>query len=184
MIRGSVGTGSTAAAALAAGTPKGGPVLDDTVDAGRVRRELGGCPVTCFSVFDEQVAGPYWREAAEALREATHAFFNDHAQGYWVVTRFEAVKDLHQRVDLFSSESFTAWEPNPPYRFVPTQIDPPEHIKYLELLNPKFSPGAGARAENRRGRSPDGWSPDSPSPGSAISSPSSPSASRPRSSAP
>jgi cytochrome P450/ferredoxin len=125
-------------------------VLDDTVDAGRVRRELGGCPVTCFTVFDEQVAGQYWREA-EALREATPTFFDDHAQGYWVVTRFEAVKDLHQRVDLFSSESFMAWEPNPPYRFVPTRIDPPEHIKYRELLNPKFSPGAGARAEEPAG---------------------------------
>ena len=50
-------------------------------------------------------------------------------------------------LDLFSSESFTAWDPDPPYRFVPTQIDPPEHIKYRQLLNPKFSPGAVARNE-------------------------------------
>ena len=64
-----------------------------------------------------------------------------------MVTRYDSVKDLYQTVDLFSSESFTAWDPHPPYRFVPTQIDPPEHIKYRQLLNPKFSPGAVTRAE-------------------------------------
>ena len=110
------------------------------------RRDVGTCPVKHFTVFEDQDAGSYWAEAA-ALREETPAFYNDHAQGYWVVTRYDAVKDLYQTVDLFSSESFTAWEPNPPYRFVPTQIDPPEHIKYRQLLNPRFSPGAVARAE-------------------------------------
>jgi cytochrome P450 len=121
-------------------------VLDETVDARTVSRDVGSCPVKCFTVFDDQEAGRYWAES-DALREETPAFFNDHAQGYWVVTRYEAIKDLYQDVDLFSSESFTAWEPNPPYRFVPTQIDPPEHIKYRQLLNPRFSPGAVARAE-------------------------------------
>jgi cytochrome P450 len=121
-------------------------VLDDTVDASTVTRDLGGCPVKCFTVFDDQDAGRYWQEA-DALREETPAFFTAHAQGYWVVTRYDAIKDLYQDVDLFSSESFTAWEPNPPYRFVPTQIDPPEHIKYRQLLNTRFSPGAVARAE-------------------------------------
>ena len=121
-------------------------MLDDTIDASTVSRDVGTCPVKHFTVFEDQDAGQYWVEAA-ALREETPAFFNNHAQGYWVVTRYDAVKDLYQSVDLFSSESFTAWEPNPPYRFVPTQIDPPEHIKYRQLLNPKFSPGAVARAE-------------------------------------
>ncbi|MET0325529.1 MAG: cytochrome P450 [Ilumatobacteraceae bacterium] len=109
-------------------------------------RDVGGCPVKQFSVFDDQEAGRYWAEAA-ALREETPSFFNAHAQGYWVVTRYDAVKELYQNVDLFSSESFTAWEPDPPYRFVPTQIDPPDHIKYRQLLNPRFSPGAVDRAD-------------------------------------
>ena len=121
---------------------------DDTLERGTVQRDLGGCPVKQFIVSEDQPAGLYW-EQSSALREETPAFFNDHAQGYWVVTRYEQVKDLYQNVDLFSSESFTAWEPNPPYRFVPTQIDPPEHIKYRQLLNPKFSPGAVNRAGPR-----------------------------------
>jgi cytochrome P450 len=121
-------------------------VLDDTVDASTVTREVGECPIKCFTVFEDQPAGQYWAEA-NALREETPAFFNHHAQGYWVVTRYDAVRDLYQGADVFSSESFTAWEPSPPYRFVPTQIDPPEHIKYRQLLNPRFSPGAVTRAE-------------------------------------
>ncbi|WP_116996894.1 cytochrome P450 [Desertimonas flava] len=123
-------------------------MLDERLDdePGGGRRDVGTCPVKHFTVFDDVAAGHYWAATGE-LREETPAFFNDHAQGYWVVTRHDAVKDLYQRTDLFSSESFTAWEPNPPYRFVPTQIDPPEHIKYRQLLNPKFSPGAVGRAE-------------------------------------
>jgi cytochrome P450 len=123
-------------------------MLDETVDPGAVTRDVGGCPVTNFTVFDDQEAGQYWAEA-EALREQAPAFWNAHAQGYWVVTRFEAVRDMYQSVDKFSSESFTAWDPSPAYRFVPTQIDPPDHIKYRQLLNPKFSPGAVGRADDR-----------------------------------
>ena len=99
-----------------------------------------------LEVAHEQAAGLYWQQGDE-LRENTPVFFNTHAQGYWVVSRYEQVKEMYQNVELFSSESFTAWEPNPPYRFVPTQIDPPEHIKYRQLLNPKFSPGAINRNE-------------------------------------
>jgi len=87
-------------------------VLDDTVDPETVARDVGGCPVKCFTVFDDQPAGQYWAEG-DALREETPAFFNQHAQGYWVVTRYDAVRDLYQSADVFSSESFTAWDPHP-----------------------------------------------------------------------
>ena len=121
-------------------------MTDDTIDAAP-QRDLGGCPVKHLVVAADQAAGLYWQQGDE-LRETTPVFFNDHAQGYWVVSRYEQVKDLYQNAELFSSESFTAWDPDPPYRFVPTQIDPPEHIKYRQLLNPKFSPGAVARRED------------------------------------
>ncbi len=121
-------------------------MLEENVDPGTVARDVGACQVKNFTVFADQEAGQYWSEA-ETLREESAAFFNAHAQGYWVVTRFDAVRDMYQNVDKFSSESFTAWDPNPPHRFVPTQIDPPDHIKYRQLLNPKFSPGAVDRAD-------------------------------------
>ena len=65
-----------------------------------------------------------------------------HAQGYWVFTRYEQVREMYQHPEIFSSESITPWEPEPAYRFVPTQIDPPEHSKYRQLLSRWFAPNA------------------------------------------
>ena len=62
-------------------------------------------------------------------------------------TRHEAVRELYKRPEIFSSEAIMPWEPDPIYRFVPTQIDPPDHIKYRRIVNPWFAPRAVERAE-------------------------------------
>ena len=86
--------------------------------------------------------GDYW-ELANELRESCPHFYNKYADGgYWVFTRHDAVKDIYKTPEIFSSESITPWEPNPIYRFVPTQVDAPDHIKYRRILNPWFSPKA------------------------------------------
>ena len=74
-------------------------------------------------------------------------YFNTFAQGYWVFTRHDAVRDIYKTPELFSSESITPWQPDPIYRFVPTQIDAPDHIKYRRIVNPWFSPRAMEAAE-------------------------------------
>jgi cytochrome P450 len=104
-------------------------------------RDLGGCPVMHRDFSERQPAGCHWQLAKE-LREGSPVYFNTFAQGYWVFTRYEAVRDIYKTPEVFSSESFTPWDPDPPYRFVPTQIDPPDHIKYRKILNPWFSPRA------------------------------------------
>jgi len=116
--------------------------MTDVVTAvGAPTRDLGGCPVMHRDFSEPQPAGCHW-EMAKELREGSPVYFNQFAQGYWVFTRHDAVRDIYKTPEIFSSESFTPWEPNPPYRFVPTQIDPPEHIKYRRILNPWFSPKA------------------------------------------
>jgi cytochrome P450 len=111
-------------------------------------RELGGCPVMHRDFSRPQPAGCHWEQADE-LRESSPLYFNTFAQGYWVFTRYEAVRDMYKSPDLFSSASITPWEPDPIYRFVPTQIDPPDHIQYRRILNPWFSPRAIDAAEER-----------------------------------
>jgi cytochrome P450 len=106
----------------------------------------GGCPVMRRNFAHAQPAGTHWRWA-DQLREQAPAYFNSFAQGYWIFTRDDAVRDIYKTPELFSSESFTPWEPEPIYRFVPTQIDPPDHIKYRRILNPWFSPKAMEEAE-------------------------------------
>jgi cytochrome P450 len=106
-----------------------------------VDRELGGCPVIHLDVSPPMEAGSYWQKADE-LRERSPVYFNTYGPGYWVFTRHDAVKEIYQNPDLFSSESITPWEPDPVYRFIPTQIDRPDHVKYRRILNPWFSPDA------------------------------------------
>jgi cytochrome P450 len=104
-------------------------------------RDLGGCPVIHLDVAPALPAGSYLRKADE-LREKSSAFFNSYGPGYWIFTRYDEVRDIYRDPDLFSSESITPWEPEPVYRFIPTQIDRPDHVQYRRILNPWFSPDA------------------------------------------
>src|SRR3954447_16921254 len=104
--------------------------------------EVTGCPVMHEDFSTTRKAGEYW-DLANQLRESSPHFYNKCSEGgYWVFTRHEAVKDIYKTPEIFSSESITPWEPNPIYRFVPTQVDAPDHIKYRRILNPWFSPKA------------------------------------------
>ena len=101
-----------------------------------------GCPVMHEDFSTTRKAGDYW-DLANQLRESCPHFYNKYSGGgYWVFTRHEAVNDIYKTPEIFSSESITPWEPNPIYRFVPTQVDAPDHIKYRRILNPWFSPKA------------------------------------------
>ena len=104
--------------------------------------EVTGCPVMHQDFSTTRNLGDYWALAND-LRESCPHFYNKYSGGgYWVFTRHEAVKDIYKTPEIFSSESITPWEPNPIYRFVPTQVDAPDHIKYRRILNPWFSPKA------------------------------------------
>src|SRR5213080_4134281 len=111
------------------------------------QRDVGGCPVMHRDFAPPGPAGCYW-DLAKELRDGSPVYFNTFAQGYWIFTRHDAVKDIYKTPDVFSSESFTPWEPEPIYRFVPTQIDAPDHIKYRRILNPWFSPKSMDGAED------------------------------------
>ena len=117
--------------------------MTETTDQRRktVDRDLGGCPVIHLDVAPALPAGTYSKKADE-LREESPAFFNSYGPGYWIFTRYDEVRDVYRDPDLFSSESITPWEPDPVYRFIPTQIDRPDHVQYRRILNPWFSPDA------------------------------------------
>jgi cytochrome P450 len=126
------------------------PATADVTDAGD-RSDAGnriprGCPVMHEDFSRMRAVGSYWQWADE-LRETSPVYFNTFAQGYWIFTRYDAVRDIYKTPEVFSSESITPWAPDPIYRFVPTQIDPPDHINYRRILNPWFSPRAIDAAE-------------------------------------
>ena len=109
-----------------------------------LERVPSGCPVIHLDASPPLEIGQHWAKANE-LREVGPTIFNTHAQGYWMFTRYDLVREMYQHPEIFSSESITPWEPEPVYRFVPTQIDPPEHSKYRQLLSRWFSPNAVKR---------------------------------------
>jgi cytochrome P450 len=118
-------------------------------DSSRAPERAGGrCPVMNRDFSRPLDVGCHWL-LAEQLREASPVFYNAHGEGYWVFTRHEAVRELYKTPEVFSSEAIMPWEPDPIYRFVPTQIDPPDHIKYRRIVNPWFSPRAIDQAEPR-----------------------------------
>lgn len=97
-----------------------------------------GCPVVHFDFALAREAGFYF-DLAPTLRDYSPNYFNTLAQGFWMVTTYEAVHDMFQRQDLFSSSSFVAINPDPDFRMLPTQVDAPDHLKYRRILSPWFS---------------------------------------------
>jgi cytochrome P450 len=101
-------------------------------------------PVTTFNMNEATGLFGHW-EQIDTLQEEYPYFWTTFASGHWVLTDPDAIREAFQRTDLFSSSSEVASEPNPKYTFIPTNIDPPEHVKYRHILNPRFSPGAVGR---------------------------------------
>jgi len=91
-------------------------------------------------------AESHWAEIDE-LREKHRFFWNSYGPGYWVLTRFEDIREAFQTPEVFCNRSIVATDPNPAYRFLPSFIDPPEHMKYRQVLNRWFAPAAVAKMQ-------------------------------------
>ena len=85
-------------------------------------------------------------EEWDEIREQCPAFWNEVDGGsHWVLTRFEAQREALQHVEIFSTESTIVSDPNPEYMLLPLFLDPASHLKYRQLYNARFSPGAVER---------------------------------------
>lgn len=104
------------------------------------------CPVMEFEFAPVRPAG-YYHEQAKVLRDGGPKYFNTLAQGFWMVTEYDACRELLQNQELFCSESFVPTDPDPDYRLLPTHADGEEHHKYRRIMAPWFSPGAIQRLE-------------------------------------
>jgi cytochrome P450 len=83
--------------------------------------------MTGFQQFDDDKLPPF--------------FFTKDAQGYYVFTDHDAIAEAYTRTDLFSSHSIEPVVPDPPYKWIPEMLDPPDHTKWRKLLGPLFTPG-------------------------------------------
>ena len=86
-------------------------------------------------------ATEHWKEI-DALRETHRFFWNTYGSGYWVLTRYDDIREASHQPEIFSNHSIVATDPDPAYRFLPSFVDPPQHIKYRRLMNWWFAPAA------------------------------------------
>jgi cytochrome P450 len=98
------------------------------------------CPVLEFNNF---LSGPVLShvEAVDDLRghgPFVRSTFGP--AGFWVFTESEMIRSAFQHPELFSSSVVTPLEADPPYKWIPEMLDPPEHTKWRQLLAPHFAP--------------------------------------------
>jgi len=86
-------------------------------------------------------ATEHWKEI-DSLREQHRFFWNSHGPGYWVLTRYDDIREAFNTPEVFSNRSIVATDPNPAYRFLPSFSEPPQHMKYRHLMNAWFAPAA------------------------------------------
>ena len=101
--------------------------------------------------FNEATTGPVLSHAEEidALR-AEHPFVRStHGDGFWVFTSADLIRDALQHPGVFSSTVVTVHDADPPYKWIPEMLDPPEHTVWRQLLAPHFAPRAMERLEDR-----------------------------------
>ena len=102
-------------------------------------------------VFNEATTGAVLSHAEEidGLR-AKHPFMRStYGNGFWVFTDAALIRDALQHPGVFSSTVVTVHDPDPPYKWIPEMLDPPEHTVWRQLLAPHFAPRAMERLEDR-----------------------------------
>jgi cytochrome P450 len=109
--------------------------MTDTTES---RECPAGVPVFHLEPSHDREVYGRWQEL-DRLREQYDFFWNTAAQGYWVFNDPDAVREAHQRPDIFSSESNIPTRPVLPWKHL-SNYDGPEHVRYRQVLNPWFSP--------------------------------------------
>jgi len=100
-----------------------------------------GCPYP-VEEFNAFLPGPVLShvEAIERLGERHSFARSTYLTGFWVLSDGELVRDALQHPDLFSSSVVTPLDSDPPYKWIPEMLDPPEHTAWRQLLAPHFAP--------------------------------------------
>ena len=104
----------------------------------------------------------HWNQIDE-LREEHRFFWAEQGQGYWVLTRYEDIREAFQTPEVFCNHSIVPTDPDPAYRFLPSFSTRRCTWPTAAPMNPWFSPArwpSSSRAcASWRERRSSGWSP-------------------------
>jgi cytochrome P450 len=111
-------------------------------------RAEGVCPVIDI---DYRVSRPAFGhyESLNEVRETAPILYNTTPfNGYWMVTRYDLVKEALQRSDVFSNKVVSALgDPDKHLYLIPQNLDGKAHVDVRHVINPWFSPGSIKRIE-------------------------------------
>jgi cytochrome P450 len=111
-------------------------------DAARDHRAVGSCPIIDTDYREHRPA--FWHfDNLNRAREAAPILWNETPHGFWMVNRYDDVKEALQRPDIFTNEVVSALgDPEKHIRLIPQNLNGKEHVAARHVLNPWFSPGA------------------------------------------
>lgn len=106
-------------------------------------QQVGQCPVSNFELMG--INGPALTgfSQIDALQDKARPFLQN-TEGehkYWIFTDYKTILEGLQHPELWSSSVIVPTDPNPPYKWIPVMLDPPEHTKWRQVLAEYFSPG-------------------------------------------
>ena len=102
-----------------------------------------GCPVIHMNTLVDRPVGEWMSELNDLRREAP-IYWNENGE-YWVVTRAALVREIFQNPEVFTNDSISPGSPEPSYKWIPSNINPPLHVQYRQILNHRFGPAPVAR---------------------------------------
>lgn len=106
------------------------------------RQQGATCPVKSIEMNTPgSPALSHYTLLDECQDDARPVFRNSEAGfDYWVFTDNSVILDGLQHPELWSSSVIVPTEPEPPYKWIPVMIDPPDHAKWRQVLAEYFSP--------------------------------------------
>lgn len=98
--------------------------------------------VTDFDVYEPSLATPVdvFHQRVAELAAKGPVVYSPAYGGHWVVTRYKEIQQVLTDPKTFSSYPNNLVTPADFGKFIPLELDPPEHTAYRQVLQPLFSP--------------------------------------------
>jgi cytochrome P450 len=98
--------------------------------------------VTDFDVYEPSLATPVdvFQQRVAELAAKGPVVYSPAYGGHWVVTRYKEIQQVLTDPKTFSSYPNNLVTPADFGKFIPLELDPPEHTAYRQVLQPLFSP--------------------------------------------
>src|ERR1700761_472447 len=98
--------------------------------------------VTDFDVYDVSLATPVdvFQERVAELAAKGPVLYSPAYGGHCVITGYDEVPQVLTDHESFSSSPNNLVTPADFGKFIPLELDPPEHTAYRQILQPLFSP--------------------------------------------